>query len=335
MAERWHLNGKVLVACNCDWGCPCNFNARPTTGKCEGGWTWHVEEGSFGDVKLDGLSFSVYVNWPGAIHEGNGEALVLIDEHADASQRSAIEVLLGGKAGGPWAVLGWTWPKVHGPYAVVYDLAFDGVKTRLKCGEYVNVGVVRSDSGTPGDRAGSYLGVILPGIVLKRGDLGARPGSGSLCGIEYDHFGSVWRSAHSVRVAVSDLLVSPDHLARAGRQSSSSLDRSAACRVFAEGHIPTAVHSISLRPQHRRHGSCALKAFFWTIEHLLHRRGVPQPTCRWWSRRTSGIRAARSFWFLEFFGHPNAAARRRIRRVDVGVCTDEDAQTEGDDGRHA
>src|SRR6266540_3731742 len=80
MAESWHLNGKVLVACNCDWGCPCNFNALPTKGKCEGGWTWHVEKGSYGDVDLDGLSFSVYVNWPGAIHEGNGEALVLLDE---------------------------------------------------------------------------------------------------------------------------------------------------------------------------------------------------------------------------------------------------------------
>ena len=61
MAERWHLNGQVLVACNCDWGCPCNFNARPTTGKCEGGWTWHVDDGSYGDVALDGLNFSVYV----------------------------------------------------------------------------------------------------------------------------------------------------------------------------------------------------------------------------------------------------------------------------------
>jgi len=89
MAERWHLNGQVLVACNCDWGCPCNFNARPTKGKCEGGWTWHVDEGAYGDVTLDDLNFSVYVNWPGAIHEGNGEALILIDERADARQRAA------------------------------------------------------------------------------------------------------------------------------------------------------------------------------------------------------------------------------------------------------
>jgi hypothetical protein len=45
MAEKWQLSGKVLVACNCDWGCPCNFNARPTTGKCEGGWTWQIDRG--------------------------------------------------------------------------------------------------------------------------------------------------------------------------------------------------------------------------------------------------------------------------------------------------
>ena len=90
MADSWSLSGKVLISCNCDWGCPCNFNALPTKGKCEGGWTWHVEQGSYGDTSLDGLSFSVYANWPGAIHEGNGEALLLIDEHATGAPRTAL-----------------------------------------------------------------------------------------------------------------------------------------------------------------------------------------------------------------------------------------------------
>src|SRR5262245_62843428 len=108
--EGWQLKGKVLVACNCDWGCPCNFNARPTSGKCEGGWTWHVDTGSYGDVRLDDLSFSVYANWPGAIHEGKGEAVLLLDERANPGQYTAIEKLLSGKIGGPWEVLGWTWP---------------------------------------------------------------------------------------------------------------------------------------------------------------------------------------------------------------------------------
>jgi hypothetical protein len=34
------------------------FNARLSHGKCEGGWTWQVREGSFGDVRLDNLNFS-------------------------------------------------------------------------------------------------------------------------------------------------------------------------------------------------------------------------------------------------------------------------------------
>ncbi len=32
MVTSWQLQGTVLVACNCDYGCPCNFNALPTTG---------------------------------------------------------------------------------------------------------------------------------------------------------------------------------------------------------------------------------------------------------------------------------------------------------------
>jgi hypothetical protein len=188
MAERWHLNGKVLVACNCDWGCPCNFNARPTTGKCEGGWTWHVEDGSYGETTLNGLSFSVYANWPGAIHEGNGEALLLVDDRADSAQRSAIETLLGGKIGGPWEVLGWTLPKIHGPFTARYELAFDGVKTRMRCGEYVEVecGPIRN----PVKGTEAYPAVVLPeGIIFKSGDLGATTRFKVSKGIEYDHSG--------------------------------------------------------------------------------------------------------------------------------------------------
>ena len=206
MAERWHLNGQVLVACNCDWGCPCNFNALPTTGNCEGGWTWHVTNGAYGDVSLDGLNFSVFVKWPGAIHEGNGEALILVDERADPRQRAAIDTLVGGTAGGPWGVLGWTWPKVHGPVAVAYELVFDGVNTHLKCGELVQVdgGPIRN----PVSGAESYPGVVLPqGIIVKRADLGATTTFRVASGIEYDHSGKY-------------LAVGPFEYANSGSESS-------------------------------------------------------------------------------------------------------------------
>ena len=188
MATNWRLRGQVLVACNCDWGCPCNFNARPTTGKCEGGWTWHIEEGSCDGTPLDGLSFSVYANWPGAIHEGNGEALILIDQRADTRQRAAIQELLGGQVGGPWAILGWTWPKVHGPFDSTYELTFDGVNSRLKCGEYVDLegGPIRN----PVSGAEAHPAVTLPeGIIFKKGDLGATARFRVSSGVQYDHSG--------------------------------------------------------------------------------------------------------------------------------------------------
>ena len=157
-------------------------------GKCEGGWTWQVDRGTYEDVTLDGLCFSVYANWPGAIHEGNGEALLLIDERADAAQRSAIETLLGGKIGGPWETLGWTWPRVHGPYPVAYDITFDGVHTKAKCGDYVEVDCTTIKNPVNGHE--SHPRIILPeGIILKQGELGATTRFRVSKGVSYDHSG--------------------------------------------------------------------------------------------------------------------------------------------------
>ncbi len=184
----WTLKGTVFIACNCDYGCPCNFNALPTTGKCEGGWTWHVHEGAYGDVPLAGLTFGVYVNWPGAIHEGNGEAVILLDEQADGAQREAIQTLVGGDAGGPWGVLGWTWPTVHGPYAVSYEVDEAGINSRVRAGEklVLEMGPITN----PVTGAEIHPGAVLPeGIVVKRADFGASRTFRVNDGIALDHSG--------------------------------------------------------------------------------------------------------------------------------------------------
>ena len=185
---KWQLKGTVLVACNCDYGCPCNFNARPTQGKCEGGWTWHVEEGGFGDVPLAGLNFSVYVNWPGAIHEGNGEALVLVDERADGAQRDAIATLVRGEVGGPWGVLAWTWPTVHGPERVRYEVEIDGIRSRLRAGDKLELEM--EPIRNPVSGAEVTPGALLPqGIIFRRGDFGSSKAFRVTDGIAFAHPG--------------------------------------------------------------------------------------------------------------------------------------------------
>ena len=187
-AAQWRLKGTALVSCNCDYGCPCNFNALPTTGKCEGGWTWHIADGRFGDVLLDGLNFSLYVKWPGAIHHGNGEGVLLIDERADDRQHDAIASLVKGGLGGPWGVLAWTWPTLHGPKRVPYEVHLDGIRTRIKAGTSL---IVESTTiKNPVTGAEAHPGVVLPeGLIVKQADLGCSVTFLVTDGITLDHSG--------------------------------------------------------------------------------------------------------------------------------------------------
>jgi hypothetical protein len=107
--SQWKLSGRVLISCNCDWGCPCNFQAPPSRGKCEGGWVWAIEQGHVGDVRVDGLRIALYSDWPGAIHEGGGRAVCYMDERADDAQRDALTRLLRGQLGGPWGIFSNTY----------------------------------------------------------------------------------------------------------------------------------------------------------------------------------------------------------------------------------
>jgi hypothetical protein len=184
----WKLKGTVLIACNCDYGCPCNFNALPSRGKCEGGWTWHIERGSFDGVALDGLNFSVYANWPGAIHEGNGEAVILVDERANDRQRDAVATLVGGKVGGPWGVLAWTWPKVEGPLPVPYDIQLSGIGSRMKAGNVVEFESTLIKNAVNGKEV--HPRMILPeGIIVKEADLGCSKVFRIGQGVPMDHSG--------------------------------------------------------------------------------------------------------------------------------------------------
>jgi len=162
----WRLKGWTLDACNCDYGCPCVFNAPPTSGYCQGGWNWHVSEGQYGETPLAGLTFSLFAAWPGALHEGNGEALILVDERADAAQRWAVEALLSGQAGGPWAIISTTLSRLHGPEYVPYEVKLDGARSAVRAGTRLQLEMEPIRNPVTG--AETYPQVILPeGFVYK------------------------------------------------------------------------------------------------------------------------------------------------------------------------
>lgn len=164
----------------------------PTAGKCEGEWTWHVEEGAYDGAHLDGVTFTLAVNWPGAIHEGNGEGVLLIDERAGDAQREAIHTVVKGEAGGPWGLLGWTWPTLHGPEAVPYELELDGIHSRVRAGDLFELEL--EPIRNPVSGAEVTPGAVLPqGIVFKSGDFASsKRYRVSPLGIEYaDRYAAV------------------------------------------------------------------------------------------------------------------------------------------------
>jgi hypothetical protein len=101
----WRIRGPEISNCNCDWGCPCQFNALPTHGDCRAMTAMHIDEGHFGSVSLDGLKWVGMFAWPKAIHEGHGEAFVVVDDKASPEQREAILTILSGGETEPGATI--------------------------------------------------------------------------------------------------------------------------------------------------------------------------------------------------------------------------------------
>jgi hypothetical protein len=104
--KKWFFDADYLQACNCDYGCPCEFAAPPTPGYCHGVGVWKIERGKYGDLSLDGTGPAFAAKWPGAIHEGNGTVCLFVDEKASAAQREALLEIGSGKAGGLRVLVG-------------------------------------------------------------------------------------------------------------------------------------------------------------------------------------------------------------------------------------
>lgn len=98
---KWRAKVQSIVACNCNWGCPCAFDAPPTFGNCESVVGHRIVMGKYGSVRLDGLKWVLVVRWPGAIHERNGRGVVLLDANARGPRRDALQAIATGRAGGP------------------------------------------------------------------------------------------------------------------------------------------------------------------------------------------------------------------------------------------
>ena len=137
---QWTMEADCLLACNCDYGCPCEFDAPPTQGFCEGVGAWRINRGRYGDVVLDGLGLGIALRFPGPLHEGNGTLVVLVDERANAQQREALLVIASGQAGGvPFELFAALVSNPLEPRFVPFQFDIKGKDSRATLGDVVSM----------------------------------------------------------------------------------------------------------------------------------------------------------------------------------------------------
>ena len=106
---KWQLTGDYFENCNCDVVCPClaspaaPLTSRPSRGACDVALVFHIDQGSYGDVALDGLNVVLAAHAPGPMADGNWAVAAYIDERADDRQTAALGAIFTGADGGPMA----------------------------------------------------------------------------------------------------------------------------------------------------------------------------------------------------------------------------------------
>jgi hypothetical protein len=135
MATQWQVTGEYFENCNCKLVCPCLVSAQapltstPTEGDCHVVMVFRIDQGRFGDVKLDGLKVALIAESHGAMGSGNMTGAAYIDERANDRQMEALGAIFGGSAGGPMAMLAPLFGKNLGAKKARITFGKDG-KTR-------------------------------------------------------------------------------------------------------------------------------------------------------------------------------------------------------------
>ena len=172
-ATRWAMSGRGYEFCNCDFGCGCNFGGFPNSkdGSCRALVGMTITSGKVGDVDVSGVKCAAVVDWPKAIHEGNGKCVFIVDPVTTDKQIEALAGVFSGSLGGmPWELLGPTF-QVVGLQKARITIEGAGPKSTFKID---GIGEGRGDTfKNPVTGEEHLANVDLPdGFIWKHGECG-------------------------------------------------------------------------------------------------------------------------------------------------------------------
>jgi hypothetical protein len=172
-ATKWAIKGLGYEFCNCNPGCSCNFSGLPSSsdGSCKALVANVIQQGRCGDVDLSGVTAVAIVDWPKAIHDGNGKVVFVIPPSASEDQVGALAQIYTGALGGlPWSILGTTY-EVAGLVRAEVEIHDDGIRSSVR------IPGVGEGTGTtlknPVTGEAHYASIVLPdGFIWTKGDCG-------------------------------------------------------------------------------------------------------------------------------------------------------------------
>jgi len=141
MSKQWILAGTYFEACNCDVVCPCFFGSPPTGEECTVFVAWHIDNGKFDDIRLDGLSVALaahrlrMASWK---DEGSG-CLLYVDERATQDQKVALTKIFSGQVGGVPVLLTRVVGRLLGVGSAPIEYKAEGKKRSLRIPEVIDL----------------------------------------------------------------------------------------------------------------------------------------------------------------------------------------------------
>ena len=185
--------GYEFCNCNCDFGCGCNFGGFPnsTDGSCRALVGVKIDSGSCGEVDLSGVTCAAIIDWPKAIHQGDGKAAFVVDPSTTDEQAAALGQIFTGQLGGmPWELLGPTF-EVVGMEKAAITITGSGPKTTFTVeGIAEGRGDIFKNPVTGDDHLAE---VHLPdGFIWTRGECGVGTFNASAAGVSVGSENSNW-----------------------------------------------------------------------------------------------------------------------------------------------
>jgi hypothetical protein len=99
------IKGTYAGICDCRLLCPCPVDGLPTGegDQCHGVLVFDVREGNLDNTDLSSVAFALYNHFPSNLSSGNWKVGIVVDDGASDEQAQAIERIISGQEGGPFA----------------------------------------------------------------------------------------------------------------------------------------------------------------------------------------------------------------------------------------